>query len=82
METVEFKRSADSDWEYWPPASTPSPPQSSDVPFRPCYHGKRKCAEWGGVHFFAIRFDGKEWDAANGWHVTNLKGDDHGKAKT
>jgi hypothetical protein len=48
-------------WEDWTETSQPRPPKPSDSPFEPCDQ-HQGCAQWGGVHFRAIRWPGLTWD--------------------
>lgn len=70
---VFFARKEGVDWEIWPKEAMPHRPSANDAPFVECAHQPEHgaCAQWGGVHFHAIRFgDGNSpwvWDAVNGW---------------
>lgn len=67
--TVSFSRPRSSVWEPWPATSTPTPPAAAQAPFEECQHYEHgPCAQHRGVHFRAIRFGDKEWNAITGWH--------------
>lgn len=67
---IEFKRTAESEWEPWPADAQPRPPAVIDFgPHTiPC-SVHPACVDWGGVHFHAIRFDGRVWTAGTGWNA-------------
>lgn len=68
---IEFKRTTASEWQTWSPLANPPPPTAAEAPFKACYwqednpigrpahHGH--CRVWRGVHFLAIRIDGREF---------------------
>lgn len=59
---IEFKRTPATDWEEWPETNIPQPPAALDAPFPACYHDHHgHCRDWRGVHFVAIRIDGREF---------------------
>jgi hypothetical protein len=59
------------DWKEWRHNTTPAPPTQEEVSKLAPHNGY---AEWGGVHFRAIRFgDGSSdriWDVVTGWQKT------------
>lgn len=64
---IHFSRAEGAEWEPWPSMARPTPPAESDMPLAPCGHGHHGCVDWRGVHFHAIRFGDRVWDAVNGW---------------
>lgn len=76
---VYFMRSEGGNWEPWHDDMSPKPPKESDAPF---HKAEKRRAQWPntGVHFYAIRFGRRVWDAVSGWRQRSEQ-DGDGKCK-
>lgn len=79
---IEYTKTEGGEWLRWANANIPSPPP------RDALDGIRRCEEhagcvdWRGVHFHAVRIDGRVWDAVNGWRCPYCTSDNAGVRET